>query len=84
MLGPGALKCVACSGQYYGTPKGWFAALGVAVSKPLLARKMTGLHSVSTYVHEVTAANMGPRRPTAWLEMTIPSFQAEPPAAARR
>ncbi len=76
--GPGPLKCTACSGQYYGTPKGWFAALGVALSKPILARRMTGLHSVSSYVHDVTAANL-PEGPSL-LEVTIPSFQVEPPA----
>ena len=60
--GPGPVKCVACAGEYYGTPKGWFAAAGVAISKPLLARRMTGLHSVSNYVHDVTTANMGMAR----------------------
>jgi glycosyltransferase involved in cell wall biosynthesis len=79
--GPAPLKCMACAGEYYGTPKGWFAAAGVALSKPLLARRMTGLHSVSTYVHDVTAENMdvnGGNREL--LEVTIPSFQADPPA----
>jgi glycosyltransferase involved in cell wall biosynthesis len=77
--GPAPLKCLACSGSYYGAPKGWFAAAGVAFSKPLLRRRMTGLHSVSTYVHEVTAAHL-PNGPSELLEVTIPSFQAEPPA----
>ncbi len=65
--GPGPLKCVACAGEYYGAPKGWFAALGVGLSKPLLRRKMTGLHSVSTYVQEVTARAAGPRTAAACL-----------------
>lgn len=81
--GPGPVKCVACAGAYYGVPKGWFAAAGVALSKPLLARKMTGLHSVSTYVHDVTSQNMPGRAGSdgrELLEVTIPSFQAEPPA----
>jgi len=77
--GPAPLKCLACSGSYYGAPKGWFAAASVALSKPLLARRMTGLHSVSSYVHDVTVANMGKVRTEDWLELTIPSFQAEPP-----
>jgi glycosyltransferase involved in cell wall biosynthesis len=78
--GPGPVKCMVCAGDYYGTPKGWFAAAGVAISKPLLARRMTGLHSVSNYVHDVTTANMGKGRSAEWLEVTIPSFQAAPPA----
>ena len=78
--GPAPLKCAACAGDYYGAPKGWFAAAGVALSKPLLARKMTGLHSVSTYVHDVTTDNMRGNVNDDLLEVTIPSFQAEPPA----
>jgi len=76
--GPGPIKCLACAGSYYGRPKGWFAALGVALSKPLLTRRMTGLHSVSSYVQDVTTANL-PHPGSPWLEVTIPSFQAEPP-----
>ncbi|HEU4736962.1 MAG TPA: glycosyltransferase, partial [Solirubrobacterales bacterium] len=75
--GPAPVKCLACSGEYYGRPKGWLAAAGVALSKPLLARKMTGLHSVSTYVHDVTVEHM--RAPDDELvEVTIPSFQEVP------
>jgi glycosyltransferase involved in cell wall biosynthesis len=80
--GPAPLKCLSCSGEYYGRPKGWIAAAGVAMSKPLLERKMTGLHSVSTYVNEVTVRYMvkpGEQRRRDLFEVTIPSFQAEPP-----
>lgn len=76
--GPGAAKCLSCAGSYYGRPKGWIAAAGVAMSKPLLERKMTALHSISTYVHDVTVPHFGGNRPDL-LELTIPSFQAEPP-----
>jgi glycosyltransferase involved in cell wall biosynthesis len=78
--GPAPLKCLSCSGEYYGRPKGWFAAAGVAVSKPLLARKLTGLHSVSSYVHEVTIEHMRPggNGSGAIVEVTIPSFQEVP------
>lgn len=75
--GPGPAKCLACAGEYYGRPKGWFAAAGVALSKPLLARKMTGLHSVSTYVHDVTVEHM-PAPGEGLVEVTIPSFQEAP------
>lgn len=75
--GPAPLKCLACSGEYYGRPKGWLAAVGVAVSKPVLARKMTGLHSVSSYVHDVTVEHM--KTPgNNLVEVTIPSFQEQP------
>jgi glycosyltransferase involved in cell wall biosynthesis len=79
--GPAPLKCLNCAGEYYGRPKGWFAAAGVAISKPLLARKMTGLHSVSSYVHDVTVEHMDVDGDGAGLvEVTIPSFQEVPSA----
>jgi glycosyltransferase involved in cell wall biosynthesis len=80
--GPAPLKCLSCSGEYYGRPKGWVAAAGVAMSKPLLERKMTGLHSVSTYVQDVTVrylARPDGQRDRDLFTVTIPSFQAEPP-----
>ncbi|MEA2139085.1 MAG: hypothetical protein QOG56_2235 [Solirubrobacteraceae bacterium] len=52
--GPAPRKCLACAADYYGTAKGVVTAASVAAGRPLLARKMTGLHSVSTYVHDVT------------------------------
>jgi glycosyltransferase involved in cell wall biosynthesis len=85
--GPAPLKCLACAGEYYGAPKGWLAAIGVAVSKPLLRRKMAGLHSVSAYVEEVTTEHLLDPRPQRNLPQTvIPSFQVdraeEPPGDA--
>ena len=61
--GPAPVKCVGCAASYYGPPKGLAATAGVYLCKPALARKMTGLHSVSTYVHDVTTRNLfGPGR----------------------
>ncbi len=77
--GPGPLKCIACTGEYYGRPKGWFAALGVYACKPLLKRKMTGLHSVSSYVQEVTVRELDLEGERELFEVTIPSFQTEAP-----
>jgi glycosyltransferase involved in cell wall biosynthesis len=76
--GPAPLKCLNCAGSYYGRPKGWVAAAGVAMSKRLLERKMTALHSISTYVHDVTLPHFGAGKADL-MELTIPSFQAEPP-----
>jgi glycosyltransferase involved in cell wall biosynthesis len=77
--GPAPLKCLSCANDYYGPPKGWLAAAGVAVSRPLLVRKMTALHSVSSYVQEVTRRYLlgsqdAPER-EHFLEVVIPSFQ---------
>ena len=76
--GPAPLKCASCASEYYdGVPKGVAATAGVYVCRPLLARKMTGLHSVSTYVHDVTTRYLfgsdGP--PGDLVQVTIPSFQ---------
>jgi glycosyltransferase involved in cell wall biosynthesis len=51
--GPAPLKCIACAGRHYGRPKGWLAAIGVQWSMPLLRRKVSALHCVSSYVEDV-------------------------------
>lgn len=76
--GPAPAKCLACARTYYGAPKGWIAAAGVAASRPLLRRKLTVLHSVSRYVQEVSTQHMSGAR-DAPLQITIPSFQARAP-----
>jgi glycosyltransferase involved in cell wall biosynthesis len=83
--GPAPLKCASCAGQYYGgAPKGAVATLGVYACRPLLARKMTGLHSVSSYVHDVTTHYLfGPGgAPADLVQVTIPSFQDVAPDEA--
>jgi glycosyltransferase involved in cell wall biosynthesis len=79
--GPGPVKCLLCAGDYYGVPKGWAAAAGVAMSRPLLKRKMTGLHSVSSYVREVTTVHLGrwDAHGSELVEAVIPSFQDDEP-----
>ncbi len=79
--GPAPAKCLACAGRYYGPAKGWVTAVGVALSRPLLARKMTGLHSISAYVDEVTRRHLlaggeavGER---AFVEVVAPDIQAD-------
>ncbi len=76
--GPAPLKCLSCAGSHYGVPKGWFATAGVAMCRPLLVRKMTGLHGVSSYVtaahsrHLLGAVAAGTDgRP---LEITLPDI----------
>jgi glycosyltransferase involved in cell wall biosynthesis len=71
--GPAPVKCLTCAANYYGPARGTVAALGVAVSKPLLARRMSGLHSVSSFVEEVTLRHMD--TPEGMPAVTIPSFQ---------
>lgn len=83
--GPAPLKCATCASEYYsGAPKGLTATAGVYMCRPLLARKMTGLHSVSTFVHDVTTRYLfGPGGPPRDLvQVTIPSFQDVSPDEA--
>jgi glycosyltransferase involved in cell wall biosynthesis len=62
--GPGLGKCLRCSGQYFGKPKGWVAALGVLANRPLLRRRVAAIHSVSTYVREIVRRDfLDDRRP---------------------
>jgi glycosyltransferase involved in cell wall biosynthesis len=79
--GPAPRKCLACAGDYYGPPKGLMATAGVYYCRPRLARRTTGLHSVSTFVHDVTTRYLfGPDGPPPGLvEVTIPSFQEVEP-----
>jgi glycosyltransferase involved in cell wall biosynthesis len=51
--GPALVKCLGCAGRHYGRPKGWTAAVGVLGSRPLLRRKTSAIHSISTYVQEM-------------------------------
>jgi glycosyltransferase involved in cell wall biosynthesis len=51
--GPEPLKCLGCASEYYGRPKGWAATAGVFLNRPLLRRKVRGLHSISAYVQEI-------------------------------
>jgi glycosyltransferase involved in cell wall biosynthesis len=81
--GPGPAKCPPCAARYYGAPRGLVTAPSVALSRRLLARKLAGLHSVGSFVEEVTApyllgsvAAAGKRRV---VSATIPSFEGPEP-----
>jgi glycosyltransferase involved in cell wall biosynthesis len=56
--GPALFKCLQCSGQYYGVPKGWIAVLGVRIGRRLLKRNVSGVHSISTYVQQITSRDL--------------------------
>jgi len=82
--GPGLAKCMACAGSYYGKPRGWLATLGVLGSRGRLRGRIDGLHSISSYVSEMSERDfLGPRaageggdaqRPATEI---IPSFRVE-------
>ncbi|MEZ4863307.1 MAG: glycosyltransferase family 4 protein [Caldilineaceae bacterium] len=51
--GPQLRKCLTCASHQYGVVAGWTAVLGVAAGKWQLRNKVTGIHSISTYVQEI-------------------------------
>lgn len=83
--GPSPRKCLSCANEYHGKAKGIVTLAGVSACKPLLVRRMTALHSVSTYVHDVTLEHLWGRTTERsgrrLLQTTIPSFldRDEPP-----
>jgi glycosyltransferase involved in cell wall biosynthesis len=80
--GPAPIKCSACAMDYYGPPKGLAATAGVYFCRPALARKMTGLHSVSSFVQDVTTRYLFGHdgAPEDLVKMVIPSFQDVDPS----
>ena len=71
--GPGPAKCVSCSRWYFGTPRGLLAVAGVTLSKPLLRRRTTAVHSVGRYVNAMVAGNLfAPSDPVP--QVIIPGF----------
>lgn len=81
--GPALGKCLACSAQLYGAPKGWIAALGVAAFKPMLKHSIRGIHNVSTYVGEITDRDFLGADPPLPIHAVIPSFQSDHEAKER-
>jgi glycosyltransferase involved in cell wall biosynthesis len=78
--GPAVVKCLGCAGRYYGVPKGWIAAIGVYLSRPLVRRRLAGIHSISTFVASTMREHLlesGPGRRGRAREFVIPSFRAE-------
>jgi glycosyltransferase involved in cell wall biosynthesis len=87
--GPEFFKCMQCSGQYYGKPKGWLGVAGVGVGRLLLRWKVTGFHSISNYVHQIISRDLLDRSADAirdpqskYQDVIIPSFmEDEQPSA---
>ena len=80
--GPSLWKCLDCATNLYGTPKGWIATLGVSTGRRLLKRKVTGIHSISTYVRDITRRDflqdqMRTGNGQAVSEAIIPSFRED-------
>jgi glycosyltransferase involved in cell wall biosynthesis len=87
--GPALGKCLACAAQHYGMPKGYAAVAGVYSGHGLLAHKLTGVHSISTYVEEIVGrdflgASQDAHTPPRVIKEIIPSFQEDDRETAQR
>jgi glycosyltransferase involved in cell wall biosynthesis len=85
--GPAPQKCLPCAGAYYGVPKGWLAVAGVGISGRLLARRISAVHSISSFVDEATAAHLLSARaagdhPVRRFTVTSALLDGEPPPSA--
>ncbi len=52
--GPALTKCLRCASNHYSLPKGTLAAFGVLAGRPLLRRRVSGIHSISRFTQEIT------------------------------
>lgn len=83
--GPALGKCLRHASQHYGVAKGAAAVAGVFSGRPLLARTVTGIHSITTYVQRVTrrdllgTRDMDETRNAMVPDFVIPSFLEELP-----
>jgi glycosyltransferase involved in cell wall biosynthesis len=77
--GPEPAKCLLCAQKLYGAPKGWLAVLGVYTGRALLKRKLSGMHSISSYVRQIVRRDF--LEPvvgdTELPQVVIPSFREE-------
>ena len=76
--GPALSKCLDCTANLYGTPKGWLAAWGVLMGRALLKHKVRGVHSISAYVQAIMRRDFfGNQKTDAIAEAIIPSFRED-------
>ncbi len=78
--GPGFGKCLSCAQTFFGAAKGVVAVLGVYSGKALLKKKVRGVHSISTYMHDLTWRDLfdgnKPGQANAVVsDMLVPSFR---------
>jgi glycosyltransferase involved in cell wall biosynthesis len=84
--GPGLRKCLDCAGRHYGPAKGLVAVGGVFSGRPLLRRKVAGIHVVSRFVETVVRRDL--LRGDAWspevrrIPDIVPMADPEPLDAA--
>lgn len=73
--GPAFGKCMQCAMHLYGVPKGGAAVLGSLIGNHLLKGKVSGIHSISTYVQEMVHRDFVANEAHTLPEAIIPSFR---------
>jgi glycosyltransferase involved in cell wall biosynthesis len=79
--GPAPLKCIECASRSYGLPKALAAVAGIFGLRGLLRRKVSAVHSVSTFVEGIVQRDLfgseeqGPMTgAVSRLDVVIPGF----------
>jgi glycosyltransferase involved in cell wall biosynthesis len=79
--GPALTKCLSCAAHHYGTTKGYAADTGVYTGRDLLRHKLSGVHSISTYVQDIIERDFletnHSRSGHDVVEAIIPSFRED-------
>jgi glycosyltransferase involved in cell wall biosynthesis len=81
--GPAPAKCLDCAMHFYGAPKGLAAALGVLSGRLLLRWKTRGIHSVSSYMQQITRRDLFDAGDHSLPDVVIPSFHDQSDETAR-
>jgi glycosyltransferase involved in cell wall biosynthesis len=80
--GPAPAKCLSCAGEFYGSrAKGAACVAGVAASREVLLRSVSGIQTVSSFVDEVTWEYVGSRARSPIRRFIISAFVDEDPSA---
>ena len=88
--GPAPVKCIECASRSYGLPKALAAVAGVLGLRGLLRRKISAVHSVSTFVEAIVRRDLSAGQDEAPAagnasrpDVVIPGFLiAEPEAGS--
>jgi glycosyltransferase involved in cell wall biosynthesis len=76
--GPSFGKCLECAADYYGVIKGWLSVAGVFWGRHILVRQVEGVHSISTWVHQIIQRDFWNDRASRTVaQAVIPSFRED-------
>lgn len=80
--GPELAKCLRCATERYGPAKALAAVGGVFTTRPLLARRVDGIHSVSRFVESIVRRDLLGTRATSRLAPVLATIPDVVPASS--